>query len=375
MRPLLTCLVVCCAAALGLGCLWDSDTLDDELRGLPDPFYAAIGRWWRHDEAYYRARIDRLPAVLARNADDLAAADDLAVAYDRLGQHDAALTVLAGKEQALARRDDAEHRYRLHANRGTVLAHAGRHAEALVELDRALAINPQAHFDRERYQVHLVHYYLAARERPELWAQSNCLEHAGMALPMGVIRRERLSGSGTSMTDAQLSNARAAFLGILRFGGTEAAEVYRTLGDLALGRNDLHLAWCCFAMAIERGHPAATVLQKRQTEIEEHFVETLDIETPLADAWRNWRANGDAWLAAFRAGERDQLRRGGDSGSDAALTTLIALADRTVPPPATHIASRRLFTDRAQGIVVSVALALIACLAALWFWRRRRARR
>lgn len=34
-------------------CIWDSDTLDTELRGLPDAFDLIVGRWHRHSDAYY----------------------------------------------------------------------------------------------------------------------------------------------------------------------------------------------------------------------------------------------------------------------------------------------------------------------------------
>ena len=32
-------------------CYWDSDTLDTELRGLPDAFDLVVGRWHRHGDA------------------------------------------------------------------------------------------------------------------------------------------------------------------------------------------------------------------------------------------------------------------------------------------------------------------------------------
>ena len=41
-------------------CIWASDTLDTELRGLPRSFDPIVGRWRRHSDAYYQERVARL---------------------------------------------------------------------------------------------------------------------------------------------------------------------------------------------------------------------------------------------------------------------------------------------------------------------------
>src|SRR5690606_14874135 len=119
-------------------CLWDSDTLDTELRGLPDAFDLVIGRWHRHSEAYYEARVAKLAS---KTSMELADYDDLAVAYEHLQRRDDAIAVMAKKSEALAVTPDKEHQYRYHANLGTFYAHAGKFVAALVELRQAIAIN------------------------------------------------------------------------------------------------------------------------------------------------------------------------------------------------------------------------------------------
>ena len=52
-------------------------------------------------------------------------------------------------------------RYETAANLGTFYFHAGKLAEGLPHIDRALAINPDAHFGRERVQKRLVEYVVA----------------------------------------------------------------------------------------------------------------------------------------------------------------------------------------------------------------------
>ena len=114
-----------------LPCIWDTDTLDDEIHGLPEAEALVVtGRWVRHGKAWYEKRVREIPARLAAHPKDLDAYDDLAVAHDRLGDPAAGLAVLERKARALETCPDEGHRYRLLANRGTLLSHAGRWDEA-----------------------------------------------------------------------------------------------------------------------------------------------------------------------------------------------------------------------------------------------------
>ena len=86
-------------AAAMTPCLWDSDTLDTELRGLPEAFDLVVGKWHRHSDRYYRERVTRLASASEL---DLTGYDDLAVAYERLGERDAAVEVMAQKARTLS---------------------------------------------------------------------------------------------------------------------------------------------------------------------------------------------------------------------------------------------------------------------------------
>ena len=163
----------------------------DTVHGL----HPAHGPAW-HTAVVRRARatIADAPAAGPSPPAVLDAHDDLAVALDRLGRPDEGLAVLADKlarlertwpEPPTARPDagapDPPRRawYRTYANRGTLRIHralprlmAGDpDARAAVEqglgdIRRSIAINPAAHFGRERWQAWLVAGLLHALDAP-----------------------------------------------------------------------------------------------------------------------------------------------------------------------------------------------------------------
>lgn len=161
---------------LCFACLWDRDTLGQELRGLPEIRDIIAGRIERNPPLYFEMRADRVRKQLASgrgtSEERMALYDDLAVAYDRLGQHDEALAVMARKELEFATirgslspavRDDI--RYKTLANRGTFFAHRGVKTKnpadreaALADLRACVALNPNAHFGRERVQIQLIEW-------------------------------------------------------------------------------------------------------------------------------------------------------------------------------------------------------------------------
>ncbi|MCA8976512.1 MAG: hypothetical protein KDC98_17460 [Planctomycetes bacterium] len=371
-------------AALMAPCLWDSDTLDTELRGLPDAFDLVTGRWHRHGEAYYRERIARLGA---KPHPTLAELDDLAVAFERVGERERAVAVMAKKAEALAAAPDREHEYRRLANLGTFHAHAGRYDEAVVELRQAVALNPAAHFGRERLQIRLIEYAAAARQEPSRWTQQSFLRYAGYpfgSFPSRAFADPAQDGEPTFVDDVEIDcdldwdQAYRAVGGMLRFGGREGPELYRALGELFLEKEHLNLAWWAFRHAIERDHPAAEVLTQQLARIADHWREAESVHTmqlagtgvraPTEAEYTAIRASADRWLATFQELEAAAVARGEDVASDATLAALLAEADRRVPRPAAPRGWSSLE-------LLLAGLALIAAVVAVHAVHRRRRRR
>jgi len=136
---------------------------------LPEVVAVLTGRFERNPPLFYEMRLDRVTAHLQSHPDDLAAYDDAGVACDRLGRGDEAIAWMEKKRVQLdrlngSRPEVTDHLYRYHANLGTFLAHRwvrqgsdrsqiDQVKKARDEIAKALEINPNAHFGREKYQL------------------------------------------------------------------------------------------------------------------------------------------------------------------------------------------------------------------------------
>jgi|CXWL01.1.fsa_nt_gi tetratricopeptide (TPR) repeat protein len=172
MRKLIVGALVILASFCG-ACAWDYDTLSMEAKGLPTVIDAIVGRISVNPSEYYKKRIELSLLAIQSNPKDFAAYDNLAVAYDKLGNSEDAFRCLNLKLQAL--KDSGlkptsdplnDPWYRYHANLGTVYAHTWFRKgatqktdlldKAVSELEKAIAINPKAHFGREVIQIEVI---------------------------------------------------------------------------------------------------------------------------------------------------------------------------------------------------------------------------
>lgn len=79
---------------LASACMWDSDTLSMEAKGLPTALDAIAGRMPINPPQFYQRRIELSKAALQRNQADYALYDNLAVAYDKLGRSEEAIAAI-----------------------------------------------------------------------------------------------------------------------------------------------------------------------------------------------------------------------------------------------------------------------------------------
>ncbi len=160
-------------------------------------------RFYLHGPAWFHHRHQQVERELATYDDGAKAKDaryftlldDLAVDFDRLGKASEGIPILRRKldlEQPLGadgKRPAPEAKfYTTYANLGTLLAHhhlkgalakdpdalAGLR-EGLAFIEQSVAVNPDAHFGRERWQVVTLRYLLRASENPKFLTTSDLM--------------------------------------------------------------------------------------------------------------------------------------------------------------------------------------------------------
>ncbi|QDT26729.1 Tetratricopeptide repeat protein [Gimesia panareensis] len=213
-----------------LACLWDSNTIAREKQRFPVARELIAGHFLRHSEAYYQWRIER-GSQTAREDRSPGDYDILAVAYEKLGQHDRAIELIQEKIKRWPR----EGRYESEANLGTFLIHAGRYTEGLTHIDRALEINPDGHFGREIYQKYLVEYVLAQQDRGYQFplSQGEAAGEGGFA--EYVLRRQQI---GDENRLSALREAYKGVMGMMWFGNHRSPALLEALGDLLLAEQE-----------------------------------------------------------------------------------------------------------------------------------------
>lgn len=319
---------------LFLACLWDTDTVKDELHGVPQTEALIRGRWYRHSPELYRYRVDSLTSKLASQELSLSQFDDLAVAYERLRRRDEALAVLEAKRERLKKEPDPEHQYRYHANRGTILAHDGRLEEGIIELEKAIAINPDAHFGRERYQILLLKYIHSTKSDKQLWVRENFLSNADFWFwERAVTNGLSFTSEGPRREELKTEDAREAIMGMIRFGGLEGPELYRALGDVELVDGNIHTAWWMYRYAIHMDHPAKAQISKSLSAIETHWQSSWygNYALPTEATFERIYIDGQKWLDTFQKLELESLERGEDPTDESILREILRITDQSIP--------------------------------------------
>jgi tetratricopeptide (TPR) repeat protein len=225
-------------------CPWDNETYAAEAASLPCVFDTLIGAFPRHSKAFHEARLRAAEAVLDWAPAHLDALDAKGVALMKLGRLDEARAVMT-RRAALAPRD-----YASHANLGTIYTFTGEWPKALAAIDRALAIDPEAHFGREKYHKKLVEFLQRIAADPSLALRENFL---GIELT----EEDRIHGSkqAFSRAGAEESAFDALVSMIAVYGADQISHVYFAFGELLALHGDKRLAWTAYQRALELDHP------------------------------------------------------------------------------------------------------------------------
>jgi tetratricopeptide (TPR) repeat protein len=220
-------LVLLCLVPTSLpACMWDYDTLQMERQRFRYAQELIAGQFLRHSDAYYQWRIEDRSAKPTEERTP-ADYDDLAVAYEKLGEHDRAIEIIQEK----ITRWPEEGRYESEANLGTFLIHAGRYEAGLEHIERAIEINPEAHFGREVYQKLLVEYVLQQRAKGATLPLKKTSELWKTGFARFVLEQRKVERDDEQ---AEIQKAVKGVLGMMQFGNYRSPILLEALGDLLM---------------------------------------------------------------------------------------------------------------------------------------------
>lgn len=215
-----------------MACFWDYDTIKMERSRFPSVLELITGKFLRHSPEFYEWRIKDRLEKLKVDPNNVLLLDDLAVAYDKTGQHELAIETANRTETV------KPGRYETVANLGTFYFHSGKLKEGLPYIDQALKINPNAHFGREKYQKILVEYILQQKAKN---GSQLPLAYSGKSINdselyfaiesnfFGLFLQEK-ENVKKKLSKEEINAVVKGILGMMRFGSFDSPILLESLG-------------------------------------------------------------------------------------------------------------------------------------------------
>jgi tetratricopeptide (TPR) repeat protein len=241
-------------------CLWDSDTIATESARFPGAAGMMAGNFPRHSKEYHEWRVKQKKALVDAGTATALDYDDLAVSQHKLEGHHAAIATMLAKEKK------NPGIYETYSNLGTFYIYTGDLKTALQYIDKALSINPNAHFGREKYQRWLVMWLQekkgqAAVEPASRERYISNIEGAAIGFAAFIARQYKGGAADTpatppTLTEAQQQRAVHGVTGMMYFADFDNPILQEALGDLlSSGKfnvNASQLAALCYLHASEK---------------------------------------------------------------------------------------------------------------------------
>jgi tetratricopeptide (TPR) repeat protein len=336
-RNLLIATIILLITSPAIACLWDYDTLRDEKRGMPGIAEVLAGQWERHSKFFYENRVAKMKSLLAVHPENQDAIDNLGVAYFKLGDSDSAIAVMLDKEKRFPGK------YTTYSNLGTFYMLKGDLDGAINCLHKALAINPNAHFGREEYQLDLAEYLQKAKADPSVLDHSfvyaivnppqaatepaTDLSDVG-SLEVEEFERDRNYGNPGRFESAGLKpNIFEGVVGMLRFGTDQSPDLYFALGDLLAIHGDKNLAVRAYQRVLDLNYSHAEAVRTAMDQVQEMEVPRGGLDPAVISAER---ADAAKWVAAYQKFEDDLVRRGGNTEAEASYAPFYAIYGRAL---------------------------------------------
>ncbi len=236
--PRLT-LILLFTAISAKACLWDTDTLAAEQARFPEIAELITGMFPRHSKEFHAWRLLHSETLIAQGKGGPVAFDDLAVSQHKLGDHRAAIETMHSKEKLFPGL------YETRSNLGTFHIYTDELDSASKWIREALAVNPDAHFGREKYQLWLVEWAQERTKAPPPPINEKQRFDLAQGIPKGfaafVARRasnqvqaERESGKVIALTRREQSSTLRGLFGMMWFADFDNPLLLEALGDVLI---------------------------------------------------------------------------------------------------------------------------------------------
>jgi len=291
-------------------CLWDTDTIRDEMQTQANVFHVISGQVPKHGAPYYRARLEASLADLSRRPKDVDVLYDVGAAYLRLGQPDAALATF---EKARAVEPE---RYKTQSNLGVAYHALGRYEDAIRHTRKALALKSDAHFGSGFLYLRMLEHE-AKIERGEKPAHSFLgLNAKGRPYTsLGSLQYDRARAAGV---EVESGDDRIAPLLTLLRSHDDFAEGYFVLAR-ELEHEHRNLALRALVRAKMLGYRETAAIDKQIDGIRKHWQEAMKVtrvrgsvssRVEIEDAVRTEIEACQAWSRQFTLVETERVNAG-----------------------------------------------------------------
>lgn len=309
-------------------CGWDWETYHAEAKSLPCVHDALLGYWPKHVDEYHEARIVAADHALRWLPHWTEGLDAKGLSLLHLGRLEQAKAVMQQRHAI------APAAYASHANLGTLHTFTGDFARALEHIDAAMAIEPAAHFGREKYHRALVVFLQRVAAEPEIARRENFL---------GIEFEDRQRTRGSKALFESLVESRGlddqAFDALVSmitvYGADGVPEIYLTLGELLAARGHLRLAYTAYRRARELGHVRGDELRRWMRKIDGQLGAARRASSiarnddrfsyrGIGEKYQTTRSKAEQFAERWAKWEREQIDAGLPVWTQAGLTTIYA---------------------------------------------------
>ncbi|MDF1665927.1 MAG: tetratricopeptide repeat protein [Planctomycetota bacterium] len=291
-----------------IACIWDTNTLKDELQTKNTPmFHLITGQFAHHGPAFYERQAAKARQALKSNPKDIKALNNLGAAYTKLGRYKAAQATFLSIEKI------QPGKYETLSNLGVLHKKMKDFDVAGDYLEKALKIKPEGHMGLGDWYLKMIRYQAEVKKSGSA-PSKNFLGHS---------YDKSFYSWRVKDKEAFLKNIKALIRNDRSF-----ADSYVVLGDylMRIPVGTRNLALWSYVRALQLGHKNPAQIQKRITAIYAHWKEALedDYNGKNLESHRDTivgiRADLEKrgkWLEQFMSVEAELVKKSDDVDFDA----------------------------------------------------------